>query len=927
MLWFSYKDINLIEDFIETHYPEFIEEHCNFMSYVLMRVVHKTNLRLAAMLKRERKKSVKFLRGTVLESSVEEVIKSFIEDPLPAEVIEDEYMIPEWFPRRWEPDETFVPLRKSLLSEVIDLSSGKYMYMHIPDEILFNLQNHSIGMKVHILNAVGDRKIVGAPAALKSKRTVFVSTDPNDNALDNVFPNGVHRTAYFSLTTSSTRLKLRIPELCIKIVKDGEFGTGDGMGIVGPRLAMLLSSHGYYGFIQVRMLTDNGKKVIWKGTESFKMSVGSLDSAPIPIRFDNVGLIAPDSMLKGCELGLGTSVFKDTIVSITEHMIPRKWRSSTLVTLHFSKEAVIKDILPITKESLEELVDLIGDPEKIAERFSKMLKEEEEGGNTDERYLSVLRVLSSDRKGILNGHPHVRNRIWKMLIRSTLSDIAKSGGIDFLPSANLIPSASLRRGRVCVPSMCWGDMFGFRYPVIPPMKVYKNIPIPELLHYPWAAVNPEDAVKDANDFDGDPFVGIDSKRFPNLIEEGRTWVDVDSPKDKQGARRVSPATNEGIAESMISVMSDKIGLYTVALESLMSLYHMEKISGLQRLMESDVYNGVDYPEIAEKYIVVVDFHKLRRFLQVCLDSLKRDVPTEVTAYEKDHFVVTIVTKNQSGQIDDSFALDVLERYGMPDYLKYLGSKSAYSISSEGELFLVPTETKIPLGFENDQPVFKLRQEDNSVTVIIDLVNEYARKLDGVLNSCTLRECADVFKDYVIWDKYPKTSEINRILGKERGDNPGKRKRFSWVQEFRRIFRGTYRRIGQKSEELYGRRSYIANVEFERMAKICSVTVTKKIEKRLRREAYEIADEWYDRKVSEVVGKVVENLRTWAEEQRKLAVGLGYPLTCLAATALEASVPPKDSRSKGYPGAVFHAFPGELSLLLTFLENGEESCVE
>lgn len=274
-------------------------------------------------------------------------------------------------------------------------------------------------------------KLVGASGSAKKGKFYFVD-EQHHAAIAERFHNWPQAAiTYFGILVSNCSTVIEMPDARVLVVSDHNLGTNDSRGWIRESIAFSQLSLPPGAFYQFRIAFEKTQ-----GKGSLKLMTD--DAADLL----NVDIVLPESCIKpGLKIpakvyqlfGNGRMFRGKIVLGIREVSRRLEFESSYTLTQHAPGESIMTEILPQTKERIdqvssavangryEELLELIGhSPESLAD-----LRPEEEMG-------TVEGLLLADTSGHIVKHPWVNAQLDKLLARWTFK--ACTGGAFRLPA-------------------------------------------------------------------------------------------------------------------------------------------------------------------------------------------------------------------------------------------------------------------------------------------------------------------------------------------------------------------------------------------------------------------------------------------------------------------------------------------------------------
>jgi hypothetical protein len=403
---------------------------------------------------------------------------------------------------------------------------------------------------------------LGASSSLKEYR-YYIGTKEVKDALSEVFVTAQDATAYFGILTSINEFGIYDIDCRVRVVNDGEMGTGDGMGLVSRELSSdllgrarkfkpssWLSSNKGLRQMQVRIVGDIAGKMI--------LSKGTLLPAALP---DAIDLVLPKSFFKGRnepERGY----YKSTELSIGIREVARmlKFGSSYTFGQFFSQETHEK-LHPQLEDDLAKLAAMRVDPVKVQEYLGVLPGYESHGDGARENE-ARSRFEEFLQAGLSPLHPWMYSRLQDMQ-RTAYVQLALGGGIKL--HGAMTAFADLQDFTVCMPEEPEGYLVLSRYPVRHRKGIWRVFNDPKAIKSVCSGsvyMNAALAVLLDADFDGDYAIYSVQQA---LIDEVATesWHDIPEFEPRVKQRRSSPMKKLPLV--LLGGMHNNVGTITVSM--------------------------------------------------------------------------------------------------------------------------------------------------------------------------------------------------------------------------------------------------------------------------------------------------------------------------------------------------------------------------
>jgi hypothetical protein len=371
-----------------------------------------------------------------------------------------------------------------------------------------------------------------------------------------------------------------VPDLCVLVVEDGDYGTGDCHAKAGPQLWALLEGDERQA-LQFRLAVLDGDG---QGHGHIAKGTAVVQRPGDPDHFYD--LIIPLSAFKSHKPALGAHLW-DAHVGVVGWSEFRPTKVSYTILQWFSKQAIDADVWPRAEPQIERLVAAGQSSEAAIEYF----KLDQLAGEYDEDDGLLFNILRNDVHGRLTHHPYVVDRLTRLLRRKWLH-LATGGGLRWVGLMGL-PwddggstelAKVLDEGEICAPQLPEGLVIGTRYPVRfwADLKLWRNVHRPGLTRHRGVVwMSHETALQVGGDFDGDYFLLTPASKFPALAGEIESWRHRDAPEiAKSKERLASPLDGPNLARVAMDNVDNMVGLITYFVAQANAMRRLDLVAAL-----------------------------------------------------------------------------------------------------------------------------------------------------------------------------------------------------------------------------------------------------------------------------------------------------------------------------------------------------------
>ena len=425
-------------------------------------------------------------------------------------------------------------------------------------------------------------QLIGGSGSRKKGRCIYAVG--GGDYFSRYFGSNSNTMNYGSNLTTECR-KVQSLAALIKVVKDGEYGTGDCHAIASAQFCQFMLSNLVEGDalsipFQFRAVAQSANWVA-KGTIRYS---SELDSSPY-------SLVLPESAFKGNKVAVGEYQINDLLFGVVHLAEVRRVKMSYSVTQFLPWSAIEADILPPTLKACEEINQLINSPRQLAEYLhrtesnSNPTPEEEE--EAKQEYIPPLALVAeADKFGALvPHHPWVLQRIQWML-RSRWTRLATAGAFRFNSSMTQ-PDDSLGLGEVCIPGLPDGErVLVFPYPCRwkHDIAVWTNRALPQWQKYQGVIVASEATLLTlGRDSDGDFLQWLPAWRLPNVRDAVLQFEAAPAL-----AKPVKEKVQGSLGEVAARAMNNQVGLITWAIAKAQAFGNYQFISELAQQLQIEV---------------------------------------------------------------------------------------------------------------------------------------------------------------------------------------------------------------------------------------------------------------------------------------------------------------------------------------------------
>jgi hypothetical protein len=364
-----------------------------------------------------------------------------------------------------------VSVRATLLETLFDPSQVAILEVRRDPEVDRDVFNYRL--ECILARGISHRgktfRILGGSSSIKDGK-LWLGTEEVRRAIHRYFLSAQEALTYFGIFTSGCYHGIHELTRDIRVVPDGELGTGDGMGFI-PR-PLVLELVGMERQVQVRLV---GKDWLAKGTLH---------------PHDGREIILPQSMIKGKDMPVsGRCTFH---LGIRDIAATRPYGSNFTILQWFDRETITR-LIPAVEQALADLQGVLSDREK-ALAFLGRLAEDSEERTTLERFLKA---------GVPPTHRWIHARL-KELLRKRYIQLALGGAVDL--QGAMTAYKDLPSGRVCMPDLPEGPCVVSRYPVRDRLSFLAAINDHDLVSgaLPGSIyIGPDDLKQLDGDYDGD----------------------------------------------------------------------------------------------------------------------------------------------------------------------------------------------------------------------------------------------------------------------------------------------------------------------------------------------------------------------------------------------------------------------------------------
>ncbi len=407
----------------------------------------------------------------------------------------------------------------------------------------------------------------------------FMSQSHEQRAASYFWRTAEEAVAYGSMLVTDCLSVDHIPDLCVLVVEDGEYGTGDCHAKASPQLYALLDGNEQHA-VQFRLATldgDRGRGHIAKGTAVIASPRG-------PDTFYD--LILPLSSFKGHKPPLGAHIW-DVQLGVVSWSQRRPTKVGYTILQWFARETIDADVLPHIPTPAARLV-AAGKSNQAAVDFFRL---NHKGGEYDSTDSLFFNILANDAHNRLTDHPYVVDRLGRALRRQWLH-LATGGGLKWSGFMGL-PCDDLKDNEVCIPELPAGEIIGTRYPTRSweDLRIWHNVHVPHLMAYRgiiW--MNHETALQVAGDFDGDYFIVEQARKFPTMAAEIKSWTarqPINIEKNK--TRLASPLDAPTLARVCIVNTDNMVGLLTYFMAQANAMHRLDLVA----ILAPEIQTAVD----------------------------------------------------------------------------------------------------------------------------------------------------------------------------------------------------------------------------------------------------------------------------------------------------------------------------------------------
>ncbi len=468
--------------------------------------------------------------------------------------------------RKWE-QET-IPFRYTLLEALFP--HRDFAIVHVDDErsLIDALENLDPITREDTITAlsgnIADGWRVDFASGSRKNGDFFMSQSHEQRAASHFWQTAEEAIAYGSMLVTDCRSMNHIHDLCVLVVEDGEYDTGDCHAKASPQLYALLDGDERLA-VQFRLAVLDGNKGhghIAKGT-AIIASPGGPDTL-----FD---LIIPLSSFKGYKPTLGAHIW-DAQLGVVSWSESRPTKVGYTILQWFARETIDADVLPHIPTRAARLVTA-GQSNQAAVDFFRL---DHKGGEYDKTDSLFFNILANDTHNRLTDHPYVVDRLGRALRRQWLH-LATGGGLKWTGFMG-VPCDSLKDDEVCIPELPTGEIIGTRYPTRSweDVRIWHNVHVPRLMAYRGIVwMNHATAATVAGDFDGDYFIVEQACKFPTMAREIKTWTTRQPIHiEKNKTRLASPLDGPNLARVCLANTDNMVGLLT---------YFMAQANAMRRL--------------------------------------------------------------------------------------------------------------------------------------------------------------------------------------------------------------------------------------------------------------------------------------------------------------------------------------------------------
>lgn len=332
-----------------------------------------------------------------------------------------------------------VVVRASILAQVFGLERFVLLKADKPESEDFDMQRWRATLEYVLGNGVmhqGKRfKVVGASSSLKDGK-FWLAEESLIPEIHKYFKSAQEALVYFGILTSGCHQGIRQLDTPIKLVEDGELGTGDGFGFVPIRLLRQLNLPEKQ--IQVRFV---GATWLGKGTLH---------------PYDGDELILPDSIIKGA----GRPDDQPYYFGVRDVAEVRRFRSNFTVSQWFSHE-VHSQLREVVDRKLEVIRQTFESAATALTFLGLVARWSDDSGNyIDSEARTTLEAFL--KAGLSPKHRWIHQHL-KRLTRKAYVELASGGGIEL--SGRMMAFARLPEDTVCIPDLPRGKVMVSRYPI------------------------------------------------------------------------------------------------------------------------------------------------------------------------------------------------------------------------------------------------------------------------------------------------------------------------------------------------------------------------------------------------------------------------------------------------------------------------------
>ena len=341
-------------------------------------------------------------------------------------------------PTNVKPDES-VYIRASILEQKYGLENFRILKAVKPAQDNFNSYQWRAALEYVLGKGIEHNgknyKIFGASSSLKDGK-YWLAKESLIPQIHSYFKSAQEALSYFGIFTSSCYHGIHYLDFPIRLVEDGNFDTGDGMGYIPVKLLAHLKLP--IRQIQVRFV---GESWLGKGT----LLPGDVDE-----------FILPKSMIKGKGIPDG----KPYYFGIRDIAQKRKYSSNFTVAQWFPKE-VHDELRPVVDKKLRMIDQALSTPEHALAFLGLLSNKSEENDNslTTEVRTTVEAFL---RAGISPKHRWIHHHL-KSFMRKAYIELASGSGIEL--TGLMMAYADLKEGEICASELPEGRLVISRYPI------------------------------------------------------------------------------------------------------------------------------------------------------------------------------------------------------------------------------------------------------------------------------------------------------------------------------------------------------------------------------------------------------------------------------------------------------------------------------